>query len=289
VQLGDDIDRMHDPTDNTDMRPNSREFQQLRLSNEPDLPEILDCVLNITKSQTRTYLALFRNQDSDIRTLADELNRSGNTVREYMTILQEKGLVIRDERITEDGRYYTYEALSQDTAISVLHKSLTHWVAYVTKRIDHLAENTIPDQPMYRSATATASMSNGNQQISTEETSDEMPSRQCIMSCVFGLRDPLLELYLLLLNHPRSTAQELAGIRDFARSTIAGRLNDLQDRGLARPAGREVETGNHMAYEYIPRPLDEVKSTMKNQLRENWLEHARDCIDEFDLSSVDYR
>jgi predicted transcriptional regulator len=286
---------MHDFDENADTTSDPRGFQQLMLSHEPDLLEILNCVLNITNSQIRTYLALLRNQNADIDTLADELGRSGNTVREHLAVLQENQLVIRDARIMEDGRYYTYEAVTPDEAKPTLHKVVKHWIAHVSDRIDSLKENPTGDPIQYRSGAATVSDNTTDLDNFTAGSAtrkilhDETPSLRSISTCVFGLSGPLLKLYLALLKHPRSTAQELAEVQDYARSTVAGRLNDLQDWGLARPAGREIETGNRMAYEYIPRPLDEVKTAMKTQLHKEWNEHTHDCIEEFDLSSVDYR
>lgn len=280
---------MNSSDENAGKKSDSRGFKQLKLSHKPDFPEILNCVLGVSKSKTRTYLGLLRNQNADIRTLADVLDRSPNTIREQLSTLQEKGLVIRDTRITEEGRYYTYQAVTPDEVKPVLNNVVTYWTAYGSKVIDNLGKDSTAEPLMERSApAATASTPNGPLPILSEEPA----SFRNIVTCVFGLPAPVMKLYLRLLDYPRSTAQELAEVQNFARSTVAGRLNDLQDRGLARPAGREITTSNRMAYEYIPRPINEVKERMVKQLNNKWLEYIQQRIknfDESDLSPVDYR
>jgi predicted transcriptional regulator len=275
---------MADSDGSTDMKTDIRGFQPLVLSHRPDFQEILTCVLNISKSEARTYEALLRQQNADVNTLADKLDRSANTVREQLSALQEKRLVIRDTRITEQGRYYTYEALAPTEAKQMLHEVIEQWAIYVSNRLDDLADNPMGDPITYRSATASDSTATVPQQL----LHGEHPSLRDIATYVFGLKGPVLKQYLALLDYPGSTARELAEAQDLARSTVSGRLNVLQERGLACPVGREIENSARIAYEYVPRPLDEVKSAMKNQLdgeknqlEGEWTEHAKQTVDEF--------
>jgi predicted transcriptional regulator len=268
---------MDDSDESADMESDIHGFQPLVLSHRPDFREILTCVLNISKSEARTYEALLRQQNADVNTLADELDRSANTVREQLSALQEKRLVIRDTRITEEGRYYTYEALAPTEAKQMLHEVIDQWVIYVSNRIDDLGGNPLGDPITYRSAAASDSTATVPQQL----LHGERPSLQNIATCVFGLKGPVLKQYLALLDHPGSTARELAEAQDLARSTVSGRLNVLQDRGLACPVGREIENSARIAYEYVPRPLDEVTTAMKDQLEGEWAEHVQQTVDEF--------
>jgi predicted transcriptional regulator len=275
---------MDDSDESTDMESDIRGFQPLMLSHRPDFREILSCVLNVSKSEVRTYEALLRQQNADVSTLADELDRSVNTVREQLWTLQEKQLVIRDTRITKQGRHYTYEPIAPAEAKQMLHETIEQWAIYVSNRIDDLADNPMGDPITYRSAAASDSTATVPQQL----LHGERPSLRDIATCVFGLKGPVLKQYLALLDHPGSTARELAEAQDLARSTVSGRLNVLQDRGLACPVAREIENSTRIAYEYVPRPLDEVKTAMrdrldgeKNQLEGEWTEYAKQTVDEF--------
>jgi predicted transcriptional regulator len=269
----------------SDTESDSGKFQPFMLAYEPNLPEILNGVLNLTKSEVRTYLALLRHQTADVSTLADELDRSKSTVREQLAALRDTELVTRDIRVPESGQYHTYRAVPEAEAKSLLHQVVDSWMGLVVHRIDSLTESSTDDSLMNRSATTPDSESGGPQQA----LDDNLPSRRNIATSIFGFTYPELKLYLVLLDNPRSTAQELAEVQDLSRTTVVGRLNTLQDRGFVRPAPRTTETGNSIAYEYIPRPLDEVKGAMIEQLDEEWNEYAHSCIEDFDLSSVDYR
>lgn len=280
---------MRDSNEYTDTRPDFSSFGTFNLSYEPDLQELLNCVLGISKSETRTYFALLQNQDVDIQTLADVLDRAESTLREQVAALREARLVTRDTRVPESGLRHTYRAVPLDEVEPSLREAIAVWGLDAVRRIECLTDSSIDRSTESRSTTSDLSSSS----TSTEEPSiaarelwdNELPSLRSISTCVFGIPYPELELYLVLLEYPRSTAQELAENQNFARTTVVGRLNALQDRGFARPAGRETESGS-IAYEYIPRPLDEVKKAMIEQLHEEWIEYAQDCIDEFDASSV---
>jgi predicted transcriptional regulator len=257
----------------------SRGFQQLSLSHSPDFAEVLMCVLDVPESEARTYLALSQHQSADVYTLAEELDRSSNRVREHLSLLEEKELTARDTRITKQGKHYTYQVLPTTNMRSTLHALIKDWNGYVSDRINSLGEHPIDEPFKYRAVSATASMA-----ITPSEDYGDTLSVRNIMTGMFGLELPLMKLYLALLGHPGSTAPELAEIQNFARSTVSGRLNDLQDRGLACPAPREID--GTMAYEYVPRPLDEVQNAMHDQLEE-WIEHAHQSVEEFDFFTIE--
>lgn len=243
-----------------DLELDSRGFQNFDLSHEPDLPDILNCVLDVSKSEVRTFLILLSQQNADVRTLANDLDRSENTVRENLNVLVEEGLVVRDRRVTKQGRFHMYQAPSLAEMKSLLHDAVDRWVGEASDCVASLEEYPTDD-----------------------------PSLRTVAKVVFGFERPLMECYIGLLTNPRCTARELAVVQDLARSTVSGRLNDLQDRGLACPVGREIPVSTRIAYEYVPRPLDEVKTAMDEQLRKEWAEFAHKAINEFDLATVDYR
>ena len=259
------------------MEPNARAFRSLMLSYRPEFGEILTCVLNVSKSEARTYEALYRHQNVDVHTLANELNRSKNTVREQLSALQKKCLVARDTRITKQGRHYTYAPFPPSDSKEMLLETIKTWKIYVSNRIEHLADDPMGDAIRFRSTATSDSTANVPKQL----LHGEHPALQCIATCVFGMKGPVLKQYLHLLDHPENTAREIAAVQGLARSTVSSRLNILQDRGLACPVGREIETGTRMAYEYIPRPWEEVKPAMKDQLEKEWVEHVEKTVDDF--------
>jgi predicted transcriptional regulator len=279
------VTSMRESDEYIDTGPDSSHFQEFKLSYEPDFREILKAVLNVSKAEARTYFALLQQGNADVRSLADEIECSESTVREQLAALRETELVTRDIRVPESGQYHTYQAVPEAEAKSLLHQVVDSWMGLVAHRIDILTESPTDDSLMKRSAAAPDSESGGPQQV----LDDNLPSRRSIATCIFGFTYPELKLYLVLLDNPRSTAQELAEVQDLSRTTVVGRLNTLQDRGFARPAPRTTEIGNSIAYEYVPRPLNEVKGAMTEQLKEEWIEYAHSCIEDFDLSSVDYR
>lgn len=282
----------------SDRQTDSNDFQPLQLSHEPSFPNILESVLGVSKTEVRTYRALLRHQNVGVKTLGEELERSVNTVREQLTVLCENQLATRDTRVAKQGRHYTYQATSPAEAKPMLHDVVDYWIAHVSHRIDVFDSDPSGTAIMFRSASFESGWDEDTTESSVSLAKDShhqilhgvRPSLKDIVTCVFGLSAPVIKLYLSLTEYPRSTAQELAETESLARSTVAGRLNTLQRRGLAYPAGRE--TGGHMAYEYIPRPLDGVKNAMTTQLEGEWADYAHRRIDEFDrsdLSGVDDR
>src|SRR5699024_436006 len=235
-------------------------------------PTILKSVLGVSKAEIRTYRALLRHQNVGVKALSEELNRSVNTVREQLTVLCENQLATRDTRVAKQGGHYTYQATSPAEAKPMLHTVIDYWMAHVSHRIGIFDSDPAGDAIMFRSASSESGWDEGSTESPVSPTKDShqqilhgtRPSLKDIVTCVFGLSAPVFKLYLSLTEHPKNTAQELAEIKSLARSTVAGRLNTLQSRGLAYPVGRE--TGGHMAYEYIPRPLDGMKNAMTTQL-----------------------
>lgn len=280
----------------TDTGEYSGDFRDFALSYEPTFLEILEAVLNVSNAEARTYFAVSEHQNVDVSSLADEIDRAESTVRVQLAKLRETELVSRDIRVPERGTHHTYQARPLTEVRSILHEAVDRWVFDVVHRIEHLTEDMSDESFDRRAEAATASTSDAvdvsafdASAVARRALNDEIPSLRSVATCVFGFRYPELKLYLVLLDHPRSTAQELAEVQDLARPTVVGRLNALQDRGLAQPEARVTEIGNSIAYEYLPRPVDETKEAMIEQLHGEWIEYAHRCIDDANLPPVEYR
>lgn len=280
---------MHDQNSETDIR-----FQELKLSYEPDFPEMLNCVLNINKSRLRTYLGLLRLQTGGVAAIADEIDRSRSTARQQILPLREKGLVERDTRVQDEGLQHTYQVVPLPEVKSLLHESLNRWTNAAIRRIETLDGESESESIEYRSAAE--SVSEDTSSVTTPESpeilqlGDELPSFRSVATCVFGFKYPEFESFLVLLDHPETTAEELAEIQGHAQTTAVTRLNALQDRGMVAPVARETEAGQ-IAYAYVPRPLDDLIPAMGEQFID-WDDYVHDRIDNFDesdLASVDYR
>lgn len=280
---------MRNSSEQNDTKPGSQEFEEIRLSHTSDEPEILDAVLGVSRSATETYFTLLRNQPTPVGPLITLLNRSETGVRDDLSALEDDGLVTEDRRVAEEGRHYTYHALPLEDLKSMLNECIDVFDIHVDSRIDELRES--PDgEPLMMRSTASDSSSSSLSLSPVEMTNDSQHpldgksiSLRSIATAVFGMDKPVLVTYLILLDHPRSTAAELAEIQNLVRGTASIRLNELQKLGLAHPAARY--TGGSPAYEYVPRPFGEVQDAMHEQL-DNWVEDAYHSVRELDRSSV---
>lgn len=273
---------MTEPDEDAESGSDSR-FAPLQLSYEPNLPELLNCVYNIRKSEVRTLLTLNQHKNAGVHKLADEIDLAESTVREQVNTLREKELVTRDTRVEKQGTHHTYQAHSN--LQGKLRNDVNQWALRAIDRIRMLEKDSINDSQTLRSTAMPAPTSTDSQEVSQ----DDLPSLGNMAKWVFGLTKPEMKTYLVLLNNPRRTAEELAEVQDLARTTLVGRLNSLQERGLARPIAKETDVGNSIAYEYIPCPLDDAKEEMVGILEDEWVPHALNCVEEFDFTSVDYR
>lgn len=100
-----------------------------------------------------------------------------------------------------------------------------------------------------------------------------------VMACVFGISCTEADLYLTMLDHPESTAAELADAVDRDRSNVHRSLTTLRDRGLVERERRLLDSGGHV-YQHTAVPLDEAKTMMHESLDE-WTACVHDRIDEF--------
>ncbi|MFP9190252.1 helix-turn-helix domain-containing protein [Natronosalvus vescus] len=101
-----------------------------------------------------------------------------------------------------------------------------------------------------------------------------------VMSCVFGIEDHETRTYLVLLEYPGSTIEELATALDRDRSTVNRSLSTLIDRGLAHRDRRLLDGGGYI-YQYTAIALPEAKEILHEAL-DAWVATVHGVIDEFD-------
>ncbi|WP_254766431.1 helix-turn-helix domain-containing protein [Salinilacihabitans rarus] len=101
-----------------------------------------------------------------------------------------------------------------------------------------------------------------------------------VMSCVFGIEDHETRTYLVLLEYPGSTVEELAAALDRDRSTVTRSLSTLRDRGLARRDRRLLDGGGYV-YQYTAVALPAAKAMLHEAL-DAWTATVHETIDEFE-------
>ena len=107
----------------------------------------------------------------------------------------------------------------------------------------------------------------------------EDPSFQHVMACVFGIQEHESRTYLVLLDNPSSTVEELAEVLDHDRSNVNRSLTTLLDKGLAKRERRLLDPGGYV-YQYTATPLPEAKELLHEAL-DQWVETVHGAIDEF--------
>ena len=105
------------------------------------------------------------------------------------------------------------------------------------------------------------------------------PSFQHVMACVFGIQEHESRTYLVLLENPSSTVEELAETLDRDRSNVNRSLTTLLDKGLAQRERRLLDPGGYV-YQYTATPLPEAKQLLHDAL-DQWVEHVHGAIEEF--------
>lgn len=108
---------------------------------------------------------------------------------------------------------------------------------------------------------------------------DQEPEFRHVLSCVFGIQDHESRTYLVLLEHPGSTVEELANVLDRDRSNVNRSLTTLLEKGLVERERRLLDPGGYV-YQYTAVPLPEAK-TMLHESLEEWVESVHRKIDEF--------
>lgn len=108
----------------------------------------------------------------------------------------------------------------------------------------------------------------------------EEPSFRHVLSCVFGIQEHESRTYLVLLDNPGSTVEELAEKLDRDRSNVNRSLTTLLDKRLAERERRLLDPGGYV-YQYTATPLPEAKELMHHTL-DQWVTRVHGAIDDFE-------
>jgi len=108
---------------------------------------------------------------------------------------------------------------------------------------------------------------------------DEAPDFEDVLVCVFGIRGHEARTYLVLLDNPDSTAEELADCLNRDRSNVNRALATLRKKGLVSRKNKIIPGGGNV-YQYTATPLAEARELMHETLDE-WTEHVHTRIERF--------
>ncbi|HET7323081.1 MAG TPA: helix-turn-helix domain-containing protein [Halococcus sp.] len=124
--------------------PDPQRFRDLMLDSEPGFEDVMVCVFDIQRHETRTYRVLLDSPDSTVEELADMLERDRSNVNRSLSTLREKALAERNRRLLEDGGHvYQYTATPLPETRELMHETLDEWTAYVHARIEEFGEGDV--------------------------------------------------------------------------------------------------------------------------------------------------
>jgi predicted transcriptional regulator len=124
--------------------PDPQRFRDLMLDAEPGFEEVMVCVFDIQRHETRAYRVLCDQPNSTVAELATELERDRSNVNRSLSTLREKGLAERGRRLLDGGGHvYQYTATPLPEAKKLMHETLDEWTAYVHSRIDEFGDGAL--------------------------------------------------------------------------------------------------------------------------------------------------
>ncbi|GAA0473474.1 ArsR family transcriptional regulator [Halococcus dombrowskii] len=127
-----------------DSDPDPQRFRDLMVDSEPGFAEVMICVFDIQRHETRTYRTLCDRPESTVAELAEELDRDRSNVNRSLSTLREKGLADRGRRLLDGGGHvYQYTATPLPEAKELMHDTLDEWTAYVHSRIDEFGDEAL--------------------------------------------------------------------------------------------------------------------------------------------------
>ncbi|EMA44353.1 putative DNA binding protein [Halococcus morrhuae DSM 1307] len=127
-----------------DSDPDPQRFRDLMVDSEPGFAEVMVCVFDIQRHETRTYRTLCDRPESTVAELAEELDRDRSNVNRSLSTLREKGLADRGRRLLDGGGHvYQYTATPLPEAKELMHDTLDEWTAYVHSRIDGFGDEAL--------------------------------------------------------------------------------------------------------------------------------------------------
>jgi len=126
--------------------PDPQRFRNLMLDSEPGFEDVMVCVFDIQRHETRTYRTLLDSSKSTVEELAEKLERDRSNVNRSLSTLREKGLADRGRRLLDGGGHvYQYTATPLPEAKELMHETLDEWTAYVHSRIDEFGNGDVLD------------------------------------------------------------------------------------------------------------------------------------------------
>lgn len=105
------------------------------------------------------------------------------------------------------------------------------------------------------------------EELLNKSTDSQVPFSTAVVH-VFDISCPEMEMYLVLLDYPESTPNELADLLDLTRRLMSKRLNSLCEKGMATRKER-IDNKAGVRYEYTAQPLDETIDWMTDEI-DNW-------------------
>lgn len=106
---------------------------------------------------------------------------------------------------------------------------------------------------------------------------DDEPDFANLLECVFGITEPVAEVYHQLLARENATAKELAQTLECDQSSVNRKLNTLRTLGLVT-RHRDLLSVGGFAYKYESVPLEQVQDLMHETLDE-WAAFMHQQID----------
>lgn len=107
---------------------------------------------------------------------------------------------------------------------------------------------------------------------------DGRPDFDDLLACVFGITEPVADVYRYLLEQPESTVTEIAQAMECDRSTVNRKLDTLREKNLVT-RNRDLLSGGGITYRYTPAPIDETRERMHRTLDE-WTAFMHEQIEE---------
>lgn len=124
------------------MTPPNERMEELMIADELEFQHVLECVFDVQKHESRTYLALLDAPGSTVAELAEDLERDRSNINRSLGTLVEKGLAERERRLLDAGGYvYQYTAVPLPEARERMHEAVEEWSAQVHERIDEFGSS----------------------------------------------------------------------------------------------------------------------------------------------------
>jgi len=119
-------------------------------------------------------------------------------------------------------------------------------------------------------------------EIALNDAITDAPDLVEVLSCVFGIEEPELRTYLLLLDTPDSTVEELSDRLNRDRSTVNRNLATLRQKELVSRKRTPIDGGGN-TYEYTATPVTDARELLHDTL-DDWTDYAHSRIERLGTS-----